>query len=345
MRILIASTIVPFIEGGGTFIVDWLDQTLKEYGYNSEILKIPFHSHYEVMFQQILALRLFDIQDRVDRLIAVRTPSYVIKHPNKVIWFIHHHRGAYDLWGTQFQDIPRNKDGLKIKQSIIQADNTALKEAQRVYANSKVVADRLKKYNQVVADVLYPPLMKPERFHCKEYGNYIFYPARLAFNKRQTLAVKAMKYTRSNVKLIVAGHPDSKEDLDNLMSLVVKNNLRDKVKIIGRWITEEEKIGLFANSLGCVYVPIDEDSYGYTSLEAYYSKKAIVTCSDSGGTLEIVQDELNGLITQPNPRSIAKAFDKLYWEKLLAKKMGQEGYDKLLSMNINWDNVVRRLVS
>ena len=33
MKVLLASTIVPFIEGGGTFIVDWLAEKLQEYGH------------------------------------------------------------------------------------------------------------------------------------------------------------------------------------------------------------------------------------------------------------------------------------------------------------------------
>lgn len=343
MKILIVSTIVPFVIGGGELIVDWLDETLKKNGHETEVIKIPFHSYYPKMLEQMLALRLLDLSDKADRLIAIRTPSYLIKHPNKVLWFIHHHRGAYDLWGTQYQDIPNTPEGLRIRNAFMKADNLAFSEAKKIFTNSKVVSDRLKKFNNVNAEVLYPPLIDSERYYCKEFGDYIFYPSRVVHHKRQYLAVEAMKYTKSDVKIVIAGAVEDSQYIKELKTVVKRDNLSDKVNIIGRWISDKEKIELFANSLGCTYIPFDEDSYGYVSLESYHSQKPVITCQDSGGTLEIVEDGINGFITSPTPEALAEAFDKLYTNRHMAKKMGLTGHDKLLSMNITVDNMVRRL--
>src|SRR5437588_11104118 len=104
MKVLIASTIVPFIEGGGTYIVDWLAEKVREYGHQVDVFKIPFHGDPNCMVEQMLALRLLGFRCYGDRLIAIRTPIYMLDHPNKVLWFIHHFRMAYDLWGSQFHD-------------------------------------------------------------------------------------------------------------------------------------------------------------------------------------------------------------------------------------------------
>ena len=48
----------------------------------------------EDLFDQILAYRLIDLADSCDRLIAFRPPAYVLCHPNKVLWFIHHIRAT-----------------------------------------------------------------------------------------------------------------------------------------------------------------------------------------------------------------------------------------------------------
>ena len=106
MRVVVASTFVPFVDGGASFMVDWLEQMLLRRGHEVETLRIPFDSHYPELLDQMLALRLLDVTAHGDRLIAIRTPSYLLRHPAKVLWFIHHHRGAYDLWGTPYQDIP-----------------------------------------------------------------------------------------------------------------------------------------------------------------------------------------------------------------------------------------------
>lgn len=344
MKIIIASTIVPFIEGGGTFIVDWLDTVLKKHGHKTEVLKIPFHSYPPEMLQQMLALRLLDVTASADMLIAIRTPSYLIQHPNKVLWFIHHHRGAYDLWDTQYQDIPDTDEGLQTREAFIQADNLAFRESKKIFTNSRIVSGRLKKFNNVGSEVLYPPLMDSDKFYCRDYGDYLFYPSRLTHHKRQYLAVEAMKYTKSNVKLIVAGNAEDPGYLQQLELLVKSNKLHHKVRIIDRWISDEEKIELYAKSLGCIYLPFDEDSYGYPSLEAYHSRKPVITCSDSGGTMEIVEHGVNGFIASPDPKELASYFDQLFSQKDLAEKMGTAGHDKLSEMNISWENVVQRFV-
>ena len=337
------STIVPFIEGGGTFIVDWLDAKLKEYGYNSEVIKIPFCSHPPEMLQQMLALRLMDLTNYADLLITIRTPSYILSHPNKVVWFIHHHRPAYDLFDTPY-GMPRTPEYLRIREAIIEADNVYLREAKKIYTNSKVISDRLKRFNDIDSEVLYPPLMDAEKYYSKGYGDYIFYPSRIVSGKRQQDAIESMKYVKSGVKLVIAGHSERRDWLDHLESMVRDNGLSDKVKIIGRWISQDEKIELFANALGAIYIPYDEDSYGYVSLEAYHSKKPVITCTDSGGTLEVVEDGKTGYVVSPEPQAIAEAMDKLYFDKAWSQRMGNYGLEKLTSMRITWETTIQRLV-
>jgi len=344
MRILTVSTIVPFVVGGGELITDWLDETLKEYGYESEVIKIPFWSYPPEMLEQMLALRLLDLSTHADVLIAIRTPSYLVRHPNKVVWFIHHHRGAYDLWGTPYQDIPGTPEGVKLREAIVRADDVSLREAKKIYTNSRVVSGRLKHFNNIDSEVLYPPLMHAEQYHCSGYGNYIFYPSRITHHKRQYLVAESMRFTKSDVTLVLAGSPDTEEHAEHVRSIIRKYDLGHKIKLINRWISQEEKVGLFADALGCVYVPYDEDSYGYVSLEAFHSEKPVITCSDSGGTLELIDDGINGLIVHPEPQAIAEAMDKLFYNKDMAKKMGRAGREKLISADISWDNVIEKLV-
>jgi hypothetical protein len=173
MRILIASTVVPFIHGGGTFIVDWLEQKLREFGHEVDVLRLPFASHWPEMLEQTLALRLLDVSEHADRLIAIRTPSYVMKHPNKVLWFIHHHRGAYDLWGSSYQDLPNDSIGLSYRDAIYRADMRAFSEARAIFTNSQAVSDRLRRFNKTESEVLYPPVLTPGLFRCDEYGDYM----------------------------------------------------------------------------------------------------------------------------------------------------------------------------
>lgn len=340
-----ASTFVPFVDGGASFIVDWLERMLLRRGHEVETLRIPFDSHYPELLDQMLALRLLDVSGHGDRLIAIRTPSYLLRHPAKVLWFIHHHRGAYDLWGTSYQDIPDTPGGRRIREAIINADNLAFREARAIFANSGVVRGRLRRFNGVNAEVLYPPLMDPELYGASGYGDFVLYVSRLTAHKRQHLAIEAMRYTKTAVRLIVAGAPEDREYVGRLKRLAETRGLRGRVEVRAGWIPEREKIDLYAQCLAVIYAPFDEDSYGYPSLEAHHSGKAVITTSDAGGTLELVRDGENGFVTGPSPKKIGAALDRLYRDRALARRMGEAGMRRIKELGISWDRVLERLLA
>src|SRR5580704_12978703 len=133
MRVIIATSVAPFVEGGSTQIADWLKHQLQVYGHEVELFQFPMSERYSEMLDQLLALRLLDLSQHGDRLITIRTPSHLLKHPNKVAWFIHHYRGAYDLWGTKYQSLPDSPEGLAYRNAIIESDNVGLRECTRLF--------------------------------------------------------------------------------------------------------------------------------------------------------------------------------------------------------------------
>jgi glycosyltransferase involved in cell wall biosynthesis len=345
-KIIVASSAMPFVQGGAHLMVDWLTRTLIDHGHQVETLELPFSPRWEDWLEQMLAFRLIDLSQHGDLLIAIRPPSYLLRHPNKVLWFIHHLRSAYDLWGTRYQDLPYSPEGLRHREAVMRADGVALAEAKKVYCNSHVVAQRLAKFNQIQAEVLYPPLFRPERFRSGPMGDYLLYVSRLTHHKRQWLAIEAMRYAQTPVKLIIAGKPEPGEEAyaAELRSLIERYHLERRVTLLDRWIAEEEKITLLAECLAAIYLPLDEDSYGYASLEAHHAGKAIVTTADSGGTLELVQHGVNGVVTDPDPEALAAAIDELYRDRSLAERMGQAGQKRIAELGISWDRVIARLL-
>ena len=75
-----------------------------------------------------------------------------------------------------------------------------------------------------------------------------------------------------------------------MIRAIADHGLSHRVIFEDRWISEEEKVERLATALAVAYVPDDEDSYGYPSLEAAHARKAVLTASDSGGVLELVSD-------------------------------------------------------
>ena len=162
MKVALCSSFVPFVNGGGRFIVEWLAAELMKHGHQTEIIWLPFVETPETMFRQMMAYRMIELANSADKLIAFRPPAYVIPHPNKTLWFIHHFRKYYDMWESP--DPPANTDSRTraFRSRLIAADSSAIGEAKRVFTNSRVVADRLKRFNGIDGEVLYPPIFQPE---------------------------------------------------------------------------------------------------------------------------------------------------------------------------------------
>jgi glycosyltransferase involved in cell wall biosynthesis len=187
-------------------------------------------------------------------------------------------------------------------------------------------------------------LGEPERFVPGPAEDYVFYPCRITGHKRQHLAVEAAAHLASDARVVIAGAADSPEQLRPLHETIARNGLQDRVQVISRWISEEEKADLISRSIGVLYIPFLEDSYGYVTLEAFQAHKPVITCSDSGGTLEIIEDGVNGLITEPDPVALAAAIDCLRLDPSEAAAMGEHGREILREMDISWDRVVTSLL-
>lgn len=345
MKIAVVNTSVPFYKGGAELLADAVDYKLKAAGYKSDLIKIPFcWNPAERVLESYLTYRTLDFS-AYDKIIAFKFPAYTIEHANKTIWLFHQFRQAYDLWGTPYQGIPNDRNGFVLRNAIIQADNNLIPKAKAIYCNSEITRDRLLKFNKISADILYPPLLNEEMFHCSSYENYIFCPSRINRAKRQYLLVESMRFVTSSVKLILAGLPETDAELFELNKIISKYSLHDKVTILNGFISEGRKIELMSKALGAVYIPYDEDSYGYVTLEALYSRKPVITCNDSGGILRLVKDQETGIVTEPEAQSIASAMDTLFLQKTQAINMGNNGFELLEKLDINWDNVLRRLIA
>src|SRR5262249_23317456 len=131
----------------------------------------------------------------------------------------------------------------------------------------------------------------------------------------------------------------------DLFRMAAKYNLSSRVSILSRWVSEEEKVNLFAGCLAAAYFPFDEDSYGYASLEAHHARKAVLTTTDSGGTLELLENGVNGLITPSDPELIGAAMDELYNDKERTRRMGEAGERRIAELGIHWDHVIARLMA
>jgi glycosyltransferase involved in cell wall biosynthesis len=348
VRIIIATVQIPFVSGGAESHAEGLKAALIAAGHEADIVAVPFNPAVpERIPDQILACRLLDLTEihgsMVDRLIALKFPAYLIPHPNKVVWVLHQHRAAYDLWNYPFEDLSSSPRGVLVREAIRRADQQ-LAEAKAVFANSKNIANRLGHFCGINAVPLYHPPPNAASFFCaRETGEYFFFPSRMSATKRQSLVLEALALTRKNVKVRFAGIADSPEYGKRLKLLAAKLGVEARVEWLG-FLTEEEKRNAYAKTIAVIFPPVDED-YGYITLEAMLSSKAVITCDDSGGPLEFVSHLKTGLVAKPTSAALAEALDQLWQDRDLAAKYGRAGRDRYEQLGLSWSEVVRQLLA
>jgi glycosyltransferase involved in cell wall biosynthesis len=273
----------------------------------------------------------------VDLLIATRFPTYFVRHPHKVLWLMHQHRPAYDLYGTQYSDFTNSDDDERLREKLITIDSRMLRECERIFTNSRNTADRLRKFNDVSATPMYHPPPLARQLREGSFGDYVLVVARLEPLKRVELAIRAMAHVPPPLRLVVVGDGTARAAIERAAS---ESGAGDRIEFTGA-LWGEAVARLYADALAVVYTPFDED-YGYVTLEAFLAGKPVVTATDSGGPLEFVRDGGSGFVCAPNPRGVADAINRLAVDRALAERLGRAG--QACARTITWDGVIEQLV-
>jgi len=345
-HVLITFAGVPFIKGGAELMVESLQQELKRRGFNAEVINMPFqwNPKIEIIKNAVIwrTLNICEIAGQeVDLVIATKFPSYVIDHPNKVTWLMHQHRAIYDLYGTPYSDFDsNNQQDLKIRDQIIKIDNKTLCESKKIFTIAQNTSKRLKLYNGINSETLYHPPKHYGKYYCEEYGDYILSVGRLEGLKRVEVLIRAMQHTDEKIKCLIAGTGGLESYLKKLAHELKLDN---RVKFLG-FVEDNELLKLYANCFAVFFAPYDED-YGYITLEAFLSRKPVVTCTDSGGVMEFTEHEVNALVADgPKPEMFGEFINRLYRERTSsARDLGNNGYNKV--KGVNWDYAIDKLTS
>jgi len=278
MKVLVVNNAAPFIRGGAEELADNLVRQLNQTpGVESELMRLPFQwTPSERLIDEVLLHRALRIYN-ADRVIALKFPAYLVPHEHKTLWLLHQFRQAYDL-GDVGQGLGDDgRDGV-IKHTIRTADAQCFAQSRAIYVNSPTTRDRLAHYNNFQSEVLYPPLNDEALFVGGSDGGYIFAGGRIGPGKRQHLLIEAMALLpKLSAKLVVAGPPDTEAYAERLRQLVSDLGLKDRVELHFGF-HPREKIADWVNSArACAYLPYDEDSLGYVTMEAFAAGKAVLT--------------------------------------------------------------------
>jgi len=340
--VLVCEAQVPFVHGGAEYHVRELVAQLRAHGHMAELVSVPFKWYpKEEILAHAAAWRLLDLSESngrpIDVVIATKFPTYFVRHPHKVAWLIHQHRAAYELAGTIFSDFSHTESDVALRARIIALDTEMLRECRRLYTNAQNTADRAARFNGVPAEGLYHPPRLADRLAPGPYGDYILSVGRLESVKRVDLAIRALATVPGRLRLKVAG---TGTQAHTFQALAESLGVADRVDFLGS-VDDDALLALYSGALAVIFPPFDED-FGYVTLEAFLSRKAVITTTDAGGPNEFVVDGVNGFSCAPDPAPLGQAMATLDSDRRLAAAYGDAGHAR--AGEITWTGVIERLV-
>jgi glycosyltransferase involved in cell wall biosynthesis len=316
-----------------------------------DLIELPYQPlPKENLLAQAAAWRTLELEtagaERVDLVIATKFPTYYARHPRKSIWLVHQHRAIYDLYGSRYSDISDDPRDEALRVALTEGDTRVIKEAAYISGISRNVIERLERFSGIKGEVLYPPLSMGASYRTALAEDYVLSVGRLCSIKRVDLMIKAMPIVHRQMKLKIVGTADEPGIMDYFKNEIDKHHLWDRIEFLGR-VDDEGLLDLYARARAVYYAPRDED-YGYVTLEAHASSKPVLTAHDSGGVLEFVRHEENGLIVEPTSDAFGHALNRLVEDPEWAARLGLCGRNDLEQLGIltsGWDAIVNGLLS
>jgi glycosyltransferase involved in cell wall biosynthesis len=344
MRVAVVTSSPPMTEGGHMVIARSLVTALRDEGHEAEIVVTP-QNPFGRQASAYIATWLTDLTSsdgrRIDQVISLRYPSYAVRHPNHVCWLNHTMREYYDLWERFSAPLsPQGRFKESIRRSFIHgADRYLLsRNVRRLFVQSRTSQARLDIWPSLRSRVLYPPA--PQRnYRFEAYGDYIFMVSRLTPLKRPDLLVRALALPAgAGIRAVIAGDGEERPRLEQL---IASFKLGDRVTLAGR-LTDDEVLTHLSRCRAVCFPPVSED-YGLVTVEAFASRKPVITCRDSGGPAELVADGQQGLVTDPTADALADALRAVMRDQTLAERLGRQAHAR--GSELTWPATVKTLLA
>lgn len=319
-------------------------RALRDCGYEADLILTP-QNRFGRQISAYLANRFTDVGmdglgRTIDHVISFRFPSFAVRHPSHVCWLNHRLREYYDLW-PMFRDQLGLRGRVKeeIRRRILRiVDNHLLKRnVRKVFAQSGTIQARLRKWGGIPSEILYPPPPQ-RRYRTDGYGDFILAVSRLQKLKRIDLLVEALRLSMDkSLRAVIVGDGPEKPALT---AKVREAGLERRIDFLGE-LDDEGILTQYAKCRAVFFCPYNED-YGLVTPEAFASRKAVVTATDSGGPAELVRDGETGFVVSPEPRDIARRLDELAGDTGLAERLGERAAEFVSGMS--WEKTVSRLL-
>ena len=275
------------------------------------VQKIPLFRKYPLLYRPFLPLIWNSIDLSGYDVIISSSGANMAKNINKPKHVLHIcfcHTPPRFLYGYETENRWFSQTS-KFLTSFIQLyqkyDYKKSQDVDYFIANSKTVAERVRKHYGRAATVIPPPIMlSRHRVKKGRVNNYYLVVSRLVKHKHIDLIVAAFNQLGWELKIIGTGVEEA-----YLKKIAQKN-----IKFLGE-VDDKQLEGYYTRSKALVIAAKDED-FGITAIEANYFGIPVIAYA-SGGLRETVKDGVTGhLFYKHSIKSLVDALSKLRKKKI-----------------------------
>jgi len=213
---------------------------------------------------------------------------------------------------------------------------TFLKSAIKAADRWTVVSNYLKglvtaKDNTVEDKIEVVPLPNDEKIfypddNTLEDSNLLVAVSRLTVQKRLDMLLKAVKIVSENHPAVKLGIYGSGPEKINLQNQIEELGLEGRVKI-HKPVAQKDLRQVYNKAAAVVLNSVDE-GFGLALAEAMLCETAVIG-TRSGGIVDIIDDNENGLLVAPdNPEALAGVISRLVDDEKLRRRLAESGYEK-----------------
>lgn len=168
---------------------------------------------------------------------------------------------------------------------------------------------------------LFAPGVKTEAPPPQDATPHMVFLGRIVPQKGLLWLLRALALVKTPIHLDIAGTGYQQAEAERLAQQL---NLGDRTTFHG-WVSPERVNELIAAARGVVFPSLWHEPGGTVAFEAMAHSRPVIM-SRVGGMPEVVRQEVNGLMVNPNDvEGLAAAIDRLAQDWALATRLGQQG--------------------
>ena len=187
--------------------------------------------------------------------------------------------------------------------------------------------------NGVDTDIFRPQLSNKE-------DNLLLFVGRISSGKGLHVLLAALRYLEKSIRLVIIGPPDwDSAYFNRVQSMIKRENERGKHRIeYAGEKNHEDLVSWYQKAAIFVLPPPKYEALGIVNLEALACETPVVA-TKVGGIPEVVHDEENGILVEPNnPIKLANAIQYLLDNDALRREFGKNGRDLVVKKFSNKKN-------